>query len=121
MLFLFIFLVALVLQLFLPWWIIALAAFALCFFRAVSGGHAFRHSFAAIFILWSGVALYQTVQNQNLLARRVGEMFMLTSENNWIVLVLITGLVGGLAAAIAGLAGYYSRAAFSDRHKKRAV
>ncbi len=121
MLFLFIFLVALVLQLFLPWWIVALAAFVLCFFRAVSGGHAFRHSFAAIFILWSGVALYQTMQNQHILARRVGEMFMMTSGNNWIVLVLVTGLVGALAAAIAGMAGYYSRSAFSDQNKKRAA
>ena len=121
MLFLLILLASLLLQLFLPWWVIAPAAFFVCLWKASSGGHAFRHSFAAIFILWSVAALYHTVQNDHILARRVGEMFTLTSENNWILLVLITALIGGLASAVAGLAGYYSRAAFSDRHKKRAV
>ena len=119
MLFVLILLVSLVLQLFLPWWIIGPAAFCICFLKAANGGHAFRHSFAAIFVLWCGAALYQTLRNDNILARRVGEMFMMTSENNWILLVLVTGLVGGLTAAVSGLAGYYTRAAFL--YKKRAA
>jgi hypothetical protein len=121
MLFFLVFVAALVLQMLLPWWSMAVAALVICSFKAKSAGHAFRHSFAAIFLLWGAVALYQTLSNKNILAKRVGEMFMLASENNWILLVLITALIGGLAAAVSGLAGYYIRMALNERNKQRAV
>ncbi|HEY0898734.1 MAG TPA: hypothetical protein VGD90_05330 [Sphingobacteriaceae bacterium] len=120
MLFLFILLAALVLQLFLHWWIIGVVAFGICLFKAKSGGQAFRHSFTAIFLLWALVALYHTLQNKNILATRVGEMFMLNFTNNWIVLVLITALLGGLVAGFAGIAGYFSQAAFMKPVKRAA-
>jgi len=118
MLFILILLAALLLQLFLPWWIIGVAAFGICFFKAKSGGQAFRHSFTAIFLLWALVALYHTLQNKNILATRVGEMFMLTFTNNWIVMVLITALIGGLVAGFAGWAGYFFQAAFWKTDKR---
>lgn len=111
MLLLLILLVSLLLQLFLPWWIVCLVAFVLCVLRARSAGQAFSHAFAAIFLLWGLVALYKTVQNENLLASRVGEMFMMNFTNNWIVMVLVTALIGGLVAGISGLAGFFTRSA----------
>ena len=112
MLFLLILIISLVLQLFLPWWIIAIVAFVLCMIKAKTGGQAFGLSFASIFILWSVVALYKSLVNDNVLASRVGELLMLKMDNNWILVILATALIGGLVAAFAGMAGYYTRSTF---------
>jgi len=110
MLFIFILIVSLILQLFLPWWIIAVVAFTISIWKALDGKHAFVHSFTAIFTLWIAAGLVQTLPNENILANRIGQMFMLPfSEFNWIVILLITGIIGGLAAGFAGLAGFYFR------------
>lgn len=120
MLFLFILIISLVLQLFLPWWIIAIVAFTLSWWRSRSGGHAFGHSFMAIFLLWVAAGLFRSIPNENILANRIGEMLTLPlSETNWILVLLITGIIGGLVAAFAGMAGYFSRNAFTNRQPER--
>lgn len=114
MLFLLILFISLVLQLFGPWWIVALVAFGIAFWKSRSGRQAFGQSFAAIFLLWTCASLFRSLPNENILANRVAEMLTLPpSGNNWILVVLITGFIGGIAAAFAGLAGYYSRSAFT--------
>ncbi len=118
MLFILILLVSLVLQFFLPWWIIAPIALGFAFWKARSGGHAFASGFGAIFLLWIIMGLIRSVPNENLLANRVGEMLMLPSNSlNWIFVLLITGVLGGLVAGISALAGFYSGAILKDRHQ----
>ncbi|TZF82570.1 hypothetical protein FW774_13755 [Pedobacter sp. BS3] len=113
MLFLFILIVAFILQLFLPWWIIVPVAFALSLWRSTAGKNAFKSGFWAIFLLWIGTALYYTIPNQNLLANRVAQLFMLPETSiSWIVILLVTALIGGLVAGLAALAGYFCKAAF---------
>lgn len=108
MLFILILISSLILQLFLPWWIIAIVAFACCAWKAVNGKHAFIHSFTAIFSLWITAGLVQSIPNDNILANRVGEMMMLPfSEVNWLIILFITGLTGGLVAGFSGLSGFY--------------
>jgi hypothetical protein len=113
---------SLLLQLFLPWWIIALVAFAMAWWKAETAGHAFASGFVAIFLLWIAMGLIQSVPNENLLANRVGEMFRLPLGSlNWIVLLLVTGIIGGLVGGISALAGFYSsRSLKSDRRLKGA-
>ncbi len=114
MLILLITIVCLVLQLFLPWWIIALVAFAMAIWKARSAGHAFGAGFSAIFLLWIIMALIHSIPNENLLANRVGRMLMLPDLSfNWILVLLITGVIGGLAAGLSALAGFYTRQVFS--------
>jgi hypothetical protein len=114
MLILLIALVCLILQFFLPWWIIAPVAFLMALWKARSAGHAFGAGFSAIFILWIMMALVHSIPNENLLANRVGQMLMLPDLSfNWILVLLITGIIGGLAAGLAALAGFYSRQAIS--------
>ena len=117
MLILLIAIVCCILQFFLPWWIIAPVAFGMAFWKAKSGGHAFGAGFSAIFILWIIIALIRSVPNKNLLANRVGQMLMLPDLSfNWIIILLITGIIGGLAAGLSALAGFYSRQAISKTH-----
>ncbi|NEU08605.1 hypothetical protein GZH53_09810 [Flavihumibacter sp. R14] len=108
--------VSLILQLFLPWWIIALIAFPLAFWKARSAGHAFGSGFIAIFLLWVVMGLFKSFPNEHLLANRVGEMFMLPpGSSNWIFMLLATGIVGGLVGGISALAGFMAGNAFKSR------
>lgn len=115
MLFLLILVICLVLQLFLPWWIIAPVAFFLAFWKAKSAKKAFGNGFSAIFTLWCIIGLVKTIPNENLLANRVGQMLQLPDLSfNWLIVLLITGLVGGLAAGLSALAGYYFKEALNQ-------
>jgi hypothetical protein len=112
MLFIIILIVSFILQLFLPWWTLAIVAFAVSAWKAINGKQAFGHSFLAIFILWIATGLFKSLPNDNILANRVGEMLMLPfTEFNWIVVLLVSGIVGGLVAGFSGLAGFYLRQA----------
>lgn len=116
MLFLLILIASLILQFFLPWWIIAPIAFGLAFWKARSGSHAFGSGFGAIFLLWVIMGLIHSIPNENLLANRVGEMLMLPLNSfNWIIVLIATGIVGGLVAGISALAGFYSSNVFKTR------
>ena len=112
MLFLLILITSLILQFFLPWWIIAPVAFGLSFWKAQSAGRAFGSGFLAIFVLWVTMSLIQSIPNENLLANRVAEMLTLPASSfGWIAILLITGVVGGLVAGLSALAGFYCRSA----------
>ncbi|HUH32300.1 MAG TPA: hypothetical protein VLZ28_00020 [Daejeonella sp.] len=112
MLFLLILIISLILQFFLPWWIIALVAFGMSFWKAQTAGRAFGSGFAAIFLLWVIMGLIYSIPNENLLANRIAEMLTLPASSfGWIVILLVSGIVGGLAAGLSALAGFYSRGA----------
>ena len=108
MLFLLIIILCLVLQLILPWWIIGPVSFGSAAWQARSAGQAFGAGFSAVFVLWLVTGLIRSLPNQNILANRIGQMFMLPDLSfNWIIVLLITGLIGGIAAGFSALAGYY--------------
>src|SRR5665647_2733200 len=112
MLFILIFLSSLLLQFFLPWWVIAPVAFIFSAWKAKSGGHAFGSGFGAIFLLWITMSLYKTLPNDNLLANRVGQLLGLPELSfNWILVLAVTGIVGGLVSGFAALAGFYFKKA----------
>lgn len=112
MLILIIAIVALVLQFILPWWIIAPIAFGLSFWMARSGKQAFVSAFLAIFLLWIIVGLIHTLPNENILANRVGSMLSLPETSfNWIIVLVLTGIIGGLASGFSGLSGFYFKEA----------
>lgn len=110
MLFLIIIILSFVFQLFLPWWIISLIAFGAAFWKANSGKHAFWSGFSAVFVLWILTGLFYSIPNGNILANRVGLMLGLPDTTiNWLIVLLLTGIVGGLTAGFCSLAGYYVR------------
>ncbi|MDJ1469415.1 hypothetical protein QNI19_14110 [Cytophagaceae bacterium DM2B3-1] len=98
-LFVLILIASLLLQLFLPWWIIAPVAFAFTLWKGNSARQSFLAGFAAIFILWLGVAFITDIQNDSILSAKIAEMlFVKYSALLLIVTALIGGLVGGLSA-----------------------
>src|ERR1043165_7348693 len=94
-----------ILQLFLPWWIVVVAAFATGFFIQQNGFAAFASSFLAIFLLWIVYAYTLSSANDNILASRVAELFNPITQGSVIGLYLFTGLIGGLASGFGGLTG----------------
>ncbi len=92
----FIILVAFVLELFLPWWSVAIASFA--------GGMLFNTRFnfgagsLAIAILWTIKALMIDSSAAAPLAERVATIFTISKPILFLVMAILGGLVGGFAA-----------------------
>lgn len=108
MVFIIILIASLLLQLIAPWWVIILISFITCGILGKTGKISLWSPFLAIFLLWIGMALFKSIPNQNVLASRVGEMLMV---NSWILILILTGVLGGFAAAISGFCGYHFRKA----------
>jgi hypothetical protein len=103
MLFLIILILSFVGTLFLPWWIVAIAAFLGALVLGKKSGQAFLSGFGAMFFLWVALALIKSIPNDNILANRVVQLFPL--PNNWIWVLAITGVIGGLVGGMAALSG----------------
>lgn len=86
----------------LPWWGIAITGLILGFQLKPTSGKAFGIGFLALFLLWGGQAFYIHVANDGILSTRIAEMLSVGSP---ILVVLITGLVGGLVSGLAVLSG----------------
>ena len=113
------FLVALILQLFLPWWIIGIVSFTIAGWQAKNGNEAFTGGFTAIFLLWLMMSLWKSLPNDNILANRVGQMLMLPDwPFNWLIVLLLTAILGGLVSGFAALSGFFAREAFLKRRTR---
>lgn len=94
---------ALVLSQFLPWWSIMVVAFIVAIVIPLKKGAVFIVPFLAIAVLWMAHTFWLGNANDFILAKKISTL--LTLGGNPIVLVLVTGIVGGIAAGIAGVFG----------------
>ncbi|MDB5011429.1 MAG: hypothetical protein JWQ06_2218 [Mucilaginibacter sp.] len=102
MLFLIIFILTIASGYFLPWWAAAIIAFLAALYWGKTSGLAFGLGFLAVFTAWIILALVKSIPNDNRLATRVSQLFHLP---NWILLLIITALIGGLVGGMAALSG----------------
>jgi hypothetical protein len=93
-----------ILQLFLPWWIIAPVAFGLALWKGASPRQAFWSGFGAIVFSWAATALVIHLRNEGILTAKVAGLFSLPFPA---LLIAITALVGGLVGGLAALSGFY--------------
>lgn len=112
MLFFIILILSLVVSFIMPWWIVAIIAFIAALFIAKSAAHAFWSGFAAIFVVWIVLALFKSIPNNHILATRVANLFHLP---NWILLLLVTAIIGGLVAGMSALSGLLIRQSFKKQ------
>ncbi|KIC95030.1 hypothetical protein [Flavihumibacter solisilvae] len=89
--------------LFLPWWAIAIAAFTVAVAIVQAPWKSFVTGFVALFLLWAVMAWWISFTNNNLLADKVSVMIL--KQQSAFMLVLVTGLIGGLVAGFAALTG----------------
>ncbi|HZY37630.1 MAG TPA: hypothetical protein VFE53_13325 [Mucilaginibacter sp.] len=96
---------------FLPWWAAAIIAVIAALICGGKAGKAFWSGFGAIFVAWTILALMKSIPNDNILASRVVHLFPL--PNNWIWVLVVTAVIGGIVGGMAALSGALLRRAFS--------
>lgn len=111
MLFLIILILSLVSGYFLPWWLVAVFAFLAALFLGKTSGQSFWSGFGGVFVAWAIIALIKSIPNDNILAQRVTKLFQLP---NWVLILLITAVIGGLVGGMSALSGILIKKAFNN-------
>jgi len=96
-------LIAIVLSLYLPWWSIMVSAFVTSLFLSLKKSAVFFVPFFAIALLWMVEAFYLSNGNDFILAKKIAVLLPL--DGNQYLLMLITGIIGGIAAGITAIFG----------------
>ncbi|MCE7062611.1 hypothetical protein [Dyadobacter sp. CY343] len=108
--FIIILLVTALLQIFSPWWVIAIVPFAIHLWRPTAAFNSFWISFLAVGALWLGYGYYLHLVSNGAISDRIAQIFFLP---NGLLLLLLSALIGGLVAGFAGLSGFLVRDIFS--------
>lgn len=95
--------IAVILSQFLPWWSVMVAGFVSALFFSLKRAAVFFVPFLAIFCFWAVYAFMVSSSNDFTLAKKIAVLLPL--GGNAYLLILVTGLVGGLAAGVAALFG----------------
>jgi len=98
---------ALVFSFILPWWSVMLAAFVTAILFSLKGFNVFFIPFIAVFLFWTGYAFILGNGNEFTLAKKIA--ILLPLDGKPYLLILVTGIVGGFAAGIAGIFGKQCR------------
>lgn len=93
--------------LYAPWWIIAPIAFAVALLIPQQPWKSWVTGFLAVFFTWGIIAFWIDSNNLSLLSTRIGELIGVGQKP--FLLVLLSGLTGGLVAGFAALSGFYLR------------
>lgn len=100
-------LLAFVSGLYLPWWSIAVAAFAVAVLVHQKAGKAFLSGFLGLFLLWGGLAWWIDMKNNGILSQKIAELLKL--GGNSLLLILVTAFIGGLVAGFGAMTGSFLR------------
>ena len=93
--------------LYLGWWSLALAAFAVSALIPLKPWQAWVSGFLGLFLLWGVLAWWIDVKNQHILSQKMSQV--LPAGGSVTVLILLTAFVGALVAGFAALTGSYVR------------
>ena len=91
----------------LPWWSFAITSLIVAIAVHQKAGKAFLSGFVGLFLLWSVLAFIKDSANEHLLATKVAQILPL--GGSYVVLILLTGIIGGLVAGLAAVTGSYLR------------
>lgn len=101
-------LLAFISGLFLPWWGMAITSLLVAVLVHQKGWKAFLSGFLGVFLLWAGLAWWIDMKNNGILSHRIAAVLPL--GGNSMLLILVTGFVGGLVAGLAAMSGSFLRA-----------
>lgn len=90
-----------------PWWSIAVAAFVVAALVPQKPFKAFLSAFIAVFLLWAILAFIIDANNNHILSERISQLLMKVKSS--LLLIAVTGFVGGITAGFAALSGSYLR------------
>ena len=96
------------------WWICMAASFVVCFLLPSSGLNAFIAGFLGVGLVWLGHAWNLDVQNASLFSNKVAEVMQMGEP---LILIIISGVVGGLAGGFSAMTGSSFRKIFAKKQK----
>ncbi|MFC2187822.1 hypothetical protein [Peijinzhouia sedimentorum] len=97
-----------------PWYSVVIAAFLGSLLIRTSGLVSFVSGFLAIGLLWFTLAWLIDFESGSLLTKKVAAIFQLSAP---LLLVLVTGLVGGIAGGFGALTGTTLRQIFEQKRR----
>lgn len=92
-----------ILSMVLPWWHIMLAGILTGYLIPLKKFKVFLIPFLAVFILWMLHTFWLSYSNDFILANKIAVLLPL--NGNPYMLILVTAIIGGLAAGISGVFG----------------
>jgi hypothetical protein len=87
----------------LPWWSFVFTSCIVAVAIHQKPGLAFLAGFSGLFILWVLLAIIKDTANEHILSTKVAHLFPL--GGSYVLLIVITGLIGGLVSGLAATAG----------------
>lgn len=102
-------------EMFLPWWSVVCCAFLVGLLLPTKGFNDFLSGFLGVGLLWLIFAWSIDAETNSILARQMAPLLFL---NNALVVVAVTGLLGGLAGGFGALTGSQLRRIFMEEPPK---
>jgi hypothetical protein len=99
--FIFTVILAYLLSLYLPWWSVMIAAFISGFLIPLKKGAVFFIPCIAIVLLWIVQSYMHSSANDFILAKKIATLLMLNGNST--LLLLLAGVVGGIAGGVSGI------------------
>ena len=96
----------------LPWWSFATSSLVVSIAIHQKPAKAFLSGFLGLFFLWAGLAFLRDTANEHILSTKVAQILPL--GGSYMVLILLTGILGGLVSGFAALTGSYIRKSISQ-------
>ncbi len=93
--------------LFLPWWSIAIASFAVIALIPQKPTKSFAAGFIALFLLWGILSFIISMNNQHILANKIA-MLIIKKQSPYLM-IFLTATIGALVSGFASLAASYLR------------
>jgi len=94
------------------WWFFAVVAFLVSLLVHQKAGKAFLSGFLSLFLLWAGLAYWIDMKNEGILSAKIAALLPLGGSS--ILLIIVTGIIGGLVAGFAAMSGSFFR---SSNHR----
>lgn len=98
--------ISFLLQQLLPWWAIAVAAFLVAIFIRSSGFSDFMAGFLGVGLLWLVMAWWIDMETDSLLTQKIAALL---SVNKAYIIIMITGLIGGIVGGFGALSAHFLR------------
>jgi hypothetical protein len=93
----------------LPWWSFAISSFVVALSIHQSPFKSFLSGFLGVFLLWAILATLIDINNEHILSTKVAQILPL--GGSYLVLIFLTGFIGGLVSGLAALTASYTRKA----------
>ena len=101
-------------QTYLPWWTAVLIALLVELALGKKDSTSFFDGFYGVAIPWMILAAYIDIKSESVLTVRILELFKLPQYS--MVMIVLTGLLGGLAAGIGSLTGGWLKTALTSEN-----